>query len=63
MIVLARGGKAFLVEGWAERYAYTVLLVKRAADSRNHTALAAAGDTLTEVCEGCHVAVAPAAHQ
>lgn len=48
-------------QGWAGRYSDTVLLTKRAADRRDQSALAAAGDTLVEVCEGCHMAVAAAA--
>jgi cytochrome c556 len=47
---------------WARRFMDTVLAVERSATDRDQTALARAGDTLTEVCESCHAASAATIH-
>ena len=46
---------------WTMKLSDTAAAAKSAADGKNQAALATAGDTLAEVCQGCHVAFDPTA--
>lgn len=46
---------------WSETMAATGLAALRAAEAKDQTALAAAGDSLVEDCMGCHVVFDPTA--
>ena len=46
---------------WSETMAATGMAALRAAEAKDQTALAAAGDSLVEDCMGCHVVFDPTA--
>lgn len=41
---------------WSEQLAALALMAKDAAETKDQTAFAAAGDAMVEVCEACHTA-------
>jgi hypothetical protein len=48
-------------QDWLKKTAEPAAAALRAADAKNQMALAMAGDSLVETCEGCHMAFDPTA--
>jgi hypothetical protein len=46
---------------WAKKLGDSASAAKTAADAKNQMELASAGDSMVEICEGCHMAYDPTA--
>lgn len=46
-------------QDWSKKLSTSVAAAKRAADTKNQAELATAGDSLVEICGGCHTAFDP----
>jgi hypothetical protein len=53
--------KSTVWQDWTKKMATAVAANKAAVDKKDQMALAAAGDGLVEICEGCHMAFDPTA--